>query len=76
MTGKKKRIEYDIKDCGVSRAIYAGADEFPRLRIEFTTITNDKVEFEMSAQNAHKLIQQLLDTYYAIIPPLSTRRTL
>lgn len=77
MARKKRpeRIQYDIRNAGVSRAIFMGINEEPRFQFILTASNGAEIEFEMDLAMARTMIEQCIATYHVINPPLKTSRS-
>jgi len=71
---KEPDVHLDIEKVEISRAIYMGAVETPRVRIVMTTTDNQRVDFELSADLTRELIEKATATYFIINPPLRNSR--
>lgn len=71
---KDPRVHLDIEEVAASRAIFVSKNEQSRVRITMTTSDEQVIDFELTVEQAAKLIEDTTMVYYAIIPPLRTRR--
>lgn len=70
----RDKLQLEIAKAGVSRAIYIGSKETPRMLFSLVSNTGQEIEFELDVSTAHSLIEQMISTYYIISPPLRTNR--
>lgn len=70
---RPEKVELEVTKIGASRAIYVDEDT---QRVEMRMITTDKYEvlITLTPNQTRDLIEQLTMSYYAINPPLKTRR--
>jgi len=74
MTNNRKQ-HFDIKEATACRAIYQRVrGELPTVQMKFTDWDGGEYEFELSATEAGKFIEQAMSAYNAILPPLKTSR--
>ena len=70
----KEKLAFDIRKVGVSRALYMGKDEFAKMAFTLHDLKGREITFELDVIQARELIEQMANTYHAIIPPLRVNR--
>ena len=58
-----------VKSIKASRAVYE-SEEIQRVEMTLVTEFGDKVTFEMTPQQCHRLVTDLTNAYEAIFPPI------
>ena len=70
---KAEKVELDVTKIGASRAMYIDAD-IQRVEVRILTSDNFEVILSLTPHQTAELIEQMTMSYYAINPPLRTRR--
>lgn len=62
-----------VKSIKASRAVYE-SEEIQRVEMTLVTEFGDKVTFEMTPQQCHSLLSNLIVSYESIFPPIPRRQ--
>lgn len=71
---RPRPTHFNCTSATAARALFVDRDQTPNIQLTFTTDQGEIIEFELTARECAKMLEQAISAYNAILPPLKTSR--